>query len=73
MAGLSLSGVSPDELLVEMIELPGHPHFIGCQFHPEFKSRPHSAHPLFVELIRAAYEYSQTRPRTQKDKELSVN
>jgi CTP synthase len=71
--GLSLSGVSPDGLLVEMVELPGHPYFIGCQFHPEFKSRPHAPHPLFTELIRAGHEYAQQRPRTQKDKELSFN
>jgi CTP synthase len=71
--GLSLSGVSPDGLLVEMVELPGHPYFIGCQFHPEFKSRPHAPHPLFTELVRAGLEYAQVRPKTQKDKELSFN
>jgi CTP synthase len=72
-AGMSLSGVSPDGLLVEMVELPGHPYFIGCQFHPEFKSRPHVPHPLFTELVRAGHEYAQVRPKTQKDKELSFN
>jgi len=71
--GLSLSGVSPDGLLVEMVELPNHPYFIGCQFHPEFKSRPHTPHPLFTELVRAGHEYAQVRPKTQKDKELSFN
>jgi CTP synthase len=71
--GLSLSGVSPDGLLVEMVELPNHPYFIGCQFHPEFKSRPHTPHPLFTELVRAGQEYAQVRPKTQKDKELSFN
>jgi CTP synthase len=71
--GLSLSGVSPDGLLVEMVEMPGHPYFLGCQFHPEFKSRPHTPHPLFVDFVRAGVEYAQTRPRSQKDKELSVN
>jgi CTP synthase len=71
--GLSLSGVSPDGLLVEMVELPNHPYFIGCQFHPEFKSRPHVPHPLFTELVRAGHEYAQVRPKTQKDKELSFN
>jgi CTP synthase len=62
-AGLSLSGLSPDGLLVEMVELSDHPHFVGCQFHPEFKSRPHTPHPLFAEFVRAAYDYSQIRPR----------
>ncbi|HEY1097688.1 MAG TPA: CTP synthase, partial [Myxococcota bacterium] len=53
-AGLSFSGVSPDGELVEMIELPGHPHFIACQFHPEFLSRPWRPHPLFHSLVAAA-------------------
>ena len=53
-AGLKVSGTSPDGKLVEMVELPGHPYFIACQFHPEFKSRPTSPHPLFAGLIRAA-------------------
>ena len=53
-AGLVLSGTSPDEELVEMVELPGHPWFLGCQFHPEFKSNPMRPHPLFREFIRAA-------------------
>ncbi|MBU1230817.1 MAG: CTP synthase [Proteobacteria bacterium] len=55
-AGLVLSGTSPDEELVEMVELPGHPWFLGCQFHPEFKSNPMRPHPLFREFIRAAAE-----------------
>jgi CTP synthase len=55
--GLLLSGVSPDERLVEMVELPGHPHFIGCQFHPEFKSKPHAPHPLFTSFVAAAVEH----------------
>jgi CTP synthase len=55
-AGLVLSGTSPDGKLVEMIELPNHPHFVACQFHPEFESRPTAAHPLFVHFVRAAFE-----------------
>ncbi len=51
--GLVLSGLSPDGRLVEMVELPNHPWFVGVQFHPEFKSRPNKAHPLFREFIRA--------------------
>ncbi|MBA1336034.1 MAG: CTP synthase [Firmicutes bacterium] len=54
--GLIISGLSPDERLVEMIELEGHPWLVGCQFHPEFKSRPNRPHPLFRDLIKAALE-----------------
>ena len=52
--GLILSGTSPDNRLVEIVELPNHPHFLGCQFHPEFKSRPMAAHPLFSSFVAAA-------------------
>ena len=58
-AGLLLSGMSPDENLVEVIELPDHPWFLGCQFHPEFKSRPTDPHPLFKSFIRAALTYKK--------------
>jgi CTP synthase len=51
------SGVNPDLNLVEMIELNNHPHFIGCQFHPEFKSKPFAAHPLFAGFVSAAREH----------------
>ena len=53
-AGLRVSGVSPDGSLAEVVELPGHPYFIACQFHPEFKSRPTAPHPLFLGLVTAA-------------------
>jgi CTP synthase len=53
-AGLVISGQSPDDKLVEMVEVPDHPWYIGVQFHPEFKSRPNHAHPLFREFIGAA-------------------
>lgn len=53
-AGLILSGTSPDDRLVEIVELKNHPWFVGCQFHPEFKSRPTKAHPLFKGLIETA-------------------
>ncbi len=56
-AGLVLSGTSPDGNLVEMIELPEHPYFIACQFHPEFKSRPTAPHPLFSRFVAAATAY----------------
>ena len=53
-AGLHVSGLSPDGRLVEIVELPKHPYFIACQFHPEFKSRPAAPHPLFTGLVAAA-------------------
>ena len=52
--GMLISGKNPERDLVEMIELQGHPWFLGCQFHPEFKSRPLAPHPLFVSFIRHA-------------------
>jgi CTP synthase len=59
--GMRLSGFSPDHRLVEMIELPDHPWFVGGQFHPEFKSRPNRPHPLFREFIRASRRRQETR------------
>ena len=53
-AGLKLAGLSPDGRLVEAVELLDHPWFVGVQFHPEFKSRPNKAHPLFRDFIAAA-------------------
>jgi CTP synthase len=60
-AGLRISGMSPDRLLTEMVELDGHPWFVGCQFHPELKSRPLAPHPLFSSFVRAALEHQRTR------------
>src|SRR5262249_51422899 len=60
-AGLKISGSTPDGTYVEMVELPNHPHFIGCQFHPEFKSKPLEPHPLFRTFVGAAYEYGRKR------------
>jgi CTP synthase len=60
--GMVFSGTSPSGDLVEIVELRDHPWFLGCQFHPEFKSRPMAAHPLFRDFIRAARAYSQNRP-----------
>jgi CTP synthase len=56
--GMIFSGLSPDRELIEMIELPDHRWFVGCQFHPELKSRATKAHPLFREFVNAALEYS---------------
>jgi len=59
--GLSISGWSPDRVLAEMIEIKGHPWFVACQFHPEFKSRPLEPHPLFSSYIKAVVESQQRR------------
>jgi CTP synthase len=64
-AGIVLSGLSPDERLVEIIELPAHPWFVGVQFHPEFKSRPNRAHPLFASFIKASVECSGKRNKAK--------
>ena len=58
--GMVLCGLSPDESLVEIMELSDHPWFLGCQFHPEFKSKPLAAHPLFADFIKAALEYKDS-------------
>jgi len=55
-AGLKFSGMSPDGRLPEIVEIPGHPWFIGVQFHPELKSKPFAPHPLFEDFVRAAVE-----------------
>jgi len=57
--GMRISGLSPDGELVEIVELKDHPWFLGCQFHPEFRSRPMEPHPLFVSFINAALEYKK--------------
>ncbi len=60
--GLIISGVSPDKNFVEIVEIADHPWFLGCQFHPEFKSKPLSPHPLFASFIGAAYENRLGKP-----------
>ena len=59
--GLQISGTTPDSTYVEIVELPGHPYFLGCQFHPEFKSKPMEPHPLFRSFVAAAYQYRRHR------------
>jgi len=61
-AGMRVSGENPDTGLVEIVELPGHPFFIGVQFHPELKSTPEKPQPIFVSFVRAAMRLSSTRP-----------
>ncbi|NLB88535.1 MAG: C26 family cysteine hydrolase domain-containing family, partial [Syntrophomonadaceae bacterium] len=59
--GMIISGVSPDGNVVEMVEIPDHPWFIACQFHPEYKSRPNRPHPLIVGFLEAALTYQGKR------------
>ncbi len=70
-AGLNLTGTTPDGTYVEIVEIPGHPFFLGCQFHPEFKSKPLEPHPLFARFIRASYE-NRTRSRAERPEPTKV-
>jgi CTP synthase len=70
-AGMVVSGTSPDDSLVEIIEIPDHPWFVGCQFHPELKSRPRNVHPLFREFVAAAKGY-RLRTRTYAGGEVAT-
>jgi CTP synthase len=71
-AGLRISGSTPDGTYVEMIELPDHPYFIACQFHPEFKSKPLEPHPLFKAFIGASYEHGQHRQAKKQAEEVEM-
>ncbi len=71
-AGLRISGSTPDGTYVEMVELPNHPHFIGCQFHPEFKSKPLEPHPLFRTFIGAAHEHGIKRQANRVAAEMEL-
>ena len=62
-AGLRVTGQNPETGLAEVVELPGHAFFIGCQFHPEFKSRPRAPHPLFAGFVAAALAHRETPER----------
>jgi CTP synthase len=70
--GLVISGLSPDGKFVEMVELADHPWFLGCQFHPEYKSKPTEPHPLFVSYIAAALAEQQRREREREAVESTV-
>lgn len=59
--GMLIAGTSPDDYIVEMIELPNHPWFVAGQFHPELKSRPNKPHPLFRGFVTAAYNYNKSK------------
>jgi len=71
-AGLRITGSTPDGTYVEIVEIPEHPYFLGCQFHPEFKSKPLEPHPLFHEFIKASYQnrLKQRDHRNDVDEEL---
>ncbi len=71
-AGLRLSGLSPDDNLVEYIELVGHPFFVATQAHPEFRSRPDNPHPLFAGLARAAAQVAEGKPERSAPIDLSI-
>ncbi|MGA7109791.1 MAG: CTP synthase [Terracidiphilus sp.] len=63
--GLQITGTTPDSTYVEIVEIPGHPYFLGCQFHPEFKSKPLEPHPLFRDFIIASYKNRLGRKSTE--------
>jgi CTP synthase len=70
--GLRITGATPDGTYVEIVEIPDHPYFLGCQFHPEFKSKPLEPHPLFSSFIKASHDNRQKRreARTAEDVEM---
>jgi CTP synthase len=70
--GMRISGATPDGTYVEIIEIPDHPHFIGCQFHPEFKSKPLEPHPLFSSFVSASYENGLRRRDGRMQEELEM-
>jgi len=70
--GLRISGSTPDGTYVEMVEIPGHPYFIGCQFHPEFKSKPLEPHPLFKAFIGAAHAHGGQRRAEKRAAEVEL-
>ncbi len=71
-AGLVFSGWSQDKRLVEMLEISDHPWFVGCQFHPEFSSRPHNGHPLFNGFIGAAVQYHHLAQKEKNNETVSL-
>ena len=70
--GLRISGSTPDGTYVEMVEIPGHPYFIGCQFHPEFKSKPLEPHPLFKAFVGASYAHGQEKKERKNAAEVEM-
>jgi CTP synthase len=70
-AGLRITGTTPDATYVEIVEIPGHPFFLGCQFHPEFKSKPLEPHPLFSAFVKASYG-NRVKARSEAGSEADV-
>jgi len=70
--GLRITGSTPDGTYVEIVEIPDHPYFLGCQFHPEFKSKPLEPHPLFRAFIKASYAHGQERRAGQMQEEMEM-
>ena len=71
-AGLKITGSTPDGTYVEIVELHDHPYFLGCQFHPEFKSKPLEPHPLFTAFIKASYENRVRRQSERKSEDVEM-
>ena len=71
-AGLRISGATPDGTYVEIVELPNHPFFLGCQFHPEFKSKPLEPHPLFAAFVNASYENKLKRRQVRQEVDVEM-
>ena len=70
--GLKISGMSPDKQLVEIVEIEDHPWFFGCQFHPEFKSRPLDPHPVFKAFIGAAFKEKKLLFQNQVNEKMEI-
>jgi CTP synthase len=71
-AGLRITGSTPDGTYVEIVEIPDHPYFLGCQFHPEFKSKPLEPHPLFSAFVKASHENREARRGKEHKAELEL-
>jgi len=65
--GMKVTGHSPDRIFVEMVEIPDHPWFVACQFHPELKSKPFAPHPLFVAFVKASLNFQERRARKESE------
>jgi CTP synthase len=70
--GMRITGATPDGTYVEIVEIPDHPYFLGCQFHPEFKSKPLEPHPLFSSFIKASYDSRQKRHETRSTEDVEM-
>src|SRR5258708_24852560 len=71
-AGLRLTRATPDGTYVEIVEIPDHPYFLGCQFHPEFKSKPLEPHPLFRSFVEASYANRLARKENKVHEEIEM-